>query len=47
MRCPINDDLIPNKRSCRGCGYFDYDEGDGGDEGRIYTPICTYEEEVE
>jgi len=35
--------MIPSK--CKGCLYLDYDEGDGGDEGRVYTPICTKTEE--
>lgn len=47
MTCPINDNMIPSKRNCQGCEYFDYDEGDGGDEGRVYTPICSYKNIVD
>lgn len=45
MSCPLDDNTMPSKKNCRGCRYFDYSEGDGGDEGRIYTPICTYKKE--
>ncbi len=47
MNCPINDKLSPSKHNCRGCEYFDFDESDGGEEGRIYTPLCTYKENKE
>lgn len=44
--CPLDDNLIVNKKNCQRCEYFGYDESD--DEGKMTIRyFCTYEIAIE